>query len=1200
MPTNVQYNRNFKPQRGGISTQVVGLRGEPRGRRQANSPAQLHPNSIRSRRDNGMEELDDSQSPKRRKLTGSSQHLAGMNQESAIDVDDDNKEVLIQTVDDLPPELRRMSQLSRQSARSGVAREFGQSTEFNHVDDMGQSFKRNRKSFSQNDRDSIASAHMARTINNRIANSSRDSFHSRPPSGEKTKRPLPAAYSKLNGYPGAQNVPLHVRTSDDEDDAIDFVSPNADIPCPHGNKSAMVEVLTNGAPQRPSAQARRTNQFRNRSENVSGSFEILDQPDELADNNTEYKIKGASAAKQQSRSGAVNRTRSRNDAGPARQTNSSLTDASAAVPQHKAIAKIGWELSEISSPSVHCAKELFLRKGTFSAYSVEDNGIRLFSINSRDFRSIETSEDGNRLIVTCKSTWDQNDSDDAPFLLLAFKTNPDMGGFVKDIVDVSNHRITVIYKERSVCCPPFITKCCLTSFRPWINSIYDRTLEKMMRRGNSAKDAPEQVKLRQNQVAEQEQAPQIAQEPPKRSKFSRSIDLDVETHTTRPSTRLGRESPLRIAKSSAPQGQQEIFDLTDETVERTDEMKNTELQRPKTSGTAVQRLASFRENKLPKKPARFQSRLCFIHPGNEEKSAEVDVEMAEQDAADISTDIAILNDHDAIKADDGLRRSLRRTRSTRSFAEPESPTSTRPVEKVDLGRPWEYSISYPLGGQQPAHIEFVDLNRLNSDEMLNDSLIDFYARWLREQYPSQAARIYTFSTYFHTRLSQEGYDSVSRWTKKIDLFIYDYVLIPVNYGLHWYLAIICNLPNIKRKLAGASEDDPIEDADLDRKTQPHTAADKDPHAAVEERGVRTSKSPHAEVSSPIEEASHKPEPGSATKQGGKRKFIPPGRRIDPSEPTIIFLDPMGISRQSRLLKKYIADEGKAKRDMNIDVKEIKGMNAGGIAQQDNSTDCGLYIILYMAMFMRDPDGFVGSILRKELNEKSDWDVNSSRMRADFRNLLQDIYKEQEPELAKLIKGKKKKKPEGQQPPTVAAPPKPPGPSPPKDLQPTIQVSRSASPVKTVAPSAPIARSALPVDGRNESSDAVKLSREFFSKLKEQGNSEDKTDVTMIDAHHSNQSELKSTESRDPEDLALDQADLDEVGDEPSQSSPQTPPTENAKRRTSPATPSREIPETPPRETEDGAAARTSSPTKRKRGNSSQTEDPMEVLSQGVL
>jgi sentrin-specific protease 7 len=51
-------------------------------------------------------------------------------------------------------------------------------------------------------------------------------------------------------------------------------------------------------------------------------------------------------------------------------------------------------------------------------------------------------------------------------------------------------------------------------------------------------------------------------------------------------------------------------------------------------------------------------------------------------------------------------------------------------------------------------------------------------------------------TTFYTKLalatsSKEAHNLVARWTKRVNLFDMDYILIPINLNLHWSLCIVC-------------------------------------------------------------------------------------------------------------------------------------------------------------------------------------------------------------------------------------------------------------------------------------------------------------------------------------------------------------------------------------------------------------------------
>ncbi|KAI9722997.1 MAG: hypothetical protein M1812_001446 [Candelaria pacifica] len=141
--------------------------------------------------------------------------------------------------------------------------------------------------------------------------------------------------------------------------------------------------------------------------------------------------------------------------------------------------------------------------------------------------------------------------------------------------------------------------------------------------------------------------------------------------------------------------------------------------------------------------------------------------------------------------------------------EPEEvPQVERYSRKVGFGKPWLNPLIYPAQGPKRATVEFRDLDRLDEGQFLNDNLISFYLRFLEhhleQNNPEIAKKIYFFNTYFYASLSKPAkgqrinYELVQRWTSKVDIFTYDFVIVPINENAHWYLAIICNLPRLPR------------------------------------------------------------------------------------------------------------------------------------------------------------------------------------------------------------------------------------------------------------------------------------------------------------------------------------------------------------------------------------------------------------------
>ncbi|KAJ2693591.1 SUMO1 sentrin specific peptidase 1 [Coemansia sp. RSA 1285] len=88
-----------------------------------------------------------------------------------------------------------------------------------------------------------------------------------------------------------------------------------------------------------------------------------------------------------------------------------------------------------------------------------------------------------------------------------------------------------------------------------------------------------------------------------------------------------------------------------------------------------------------------------------------------------------------------------------------------------------------------------DIATLGDGEWLNDEVINFYMQLImsRSTNTSSGSKVpscHAFNTFFFTRLQQGGYVRVRRWTRRVDLFEKDLVIVPVHLGVHWCCAVI--------------------------------------------------------------------------------------------------------------------------------------------------------------------------------------------------------------------------------------------------------------------------------------------------------------------------------------------------------------------------------------------------------------------------
>ncbi|CAL1712532.1 unnamed protein product [Somion occarium] len=146
-------------------------------------------------------------------------------------------------------------------------------------------------------------------------------------------------------------------------------------------------------------------------------------------------------------------------------------------------------------------------------------------------------------------------------------------------------------------------------------------------------------------------------------------------------------------------------------------------------------------------------------------------------------------------------RPTRVTRARQKELEQEPETERRSADADKL------ILVYPFSGTGAVNITRGDWKRLQPGEYLNDTLIEFGLKlWLEEvrrEKPELADQIHVFSSFFYKKINvrnkEQGYQSVRKWTSKIDLFSKKYIIVPINEHLHWYLAIICNPEYILRE-----------------------------------------------------------------------------------------------------------------------------------------------------------------------------------------------------------------------------------------------------------------------------------------------------------------------------------------------------------------------------------------------------------------
>jgi sentrin-specific protease 7 len=425
------------------------------------------------------------------------------------------------------------------------------------------------------------------------------------------------------------------------------------------------------------------------------------------------------------------------------------------------------------------------------------------------------------------------------------------------------------------------------------------------------------------------------------------------------------------------------------------------------------------------------------------------------------------------------RASLRIADKPKISREPPKPRTPSP-ERWTRTHPgwdknWLRSIIYPATGKKTATVDKQDIERLDEGEFLNDNLIMFYLYWLEQHHSHLASRVYVHNTFFYASLTNTAkgnrginYEAVQRWTAKVDLPSYDYIIVPVNEHTHWYVAIICNASRllepeaksptqslegsasiIKERTAIQSEQNLISpspkpavlnvDNDVgggisqlslqetgsaagrdEQKNEENSPTDTFslnhglPAGVIEvesRNGTDISEVSPANNSRPHSSAGDLKTP--VTK--GRRKVSHPPRVYDPREPRIITFDSLGMAHSAtcRNLRDYIVREINTRTGVSVTPPKFLGMTAKNIATQNNYCDCGVFLLGYMEEFFARPDAFIEDIMQSKYDNEA-YNTDPSKLRAKIRDIvfgLQDeLRKAEEARKSKQVKVKAKKEP----------------------------------------------------------------------------------------------------------------------------------------------------------------------------------------------
>ncbi|NWI92692.1 SENP7 protease, partial [Pitta sordida] len=260
-----------------------------------------------------------------------------------------------------------------------------------------------------------------------------------------------------------------------------------------------------------------------------------------------------------------------------------------------------------------------------------------------------------------------------------------------------------------------------------------------------------------------------------------------------------------------------------------------------------------------------------------------------------------------------------------------------------------------------------DLECLEYGEFLNDVIIDFYLKYLLlEKTPKHLAdRTHIFSSFFYkclTRteknsesdikvsMAQRRHRRVRTWTRRINIFNKDYIFVPVNEESHWYIAVIC-FPWLEEAVY---EECPRQNS-LSHQSPLRSESENTRTGSVFFKGEEEIDSSRILFSKDVSEIAAA---ASVLDSAVSKISLSNSKRQICKRPCILILDSLkagSVQKTVQLLREYLEMEWEAKRKTHREFsKSTMVALCPRVPKQDNSSDCGVYLLQYVESFLQNP------------------------------------------------------------------------------------------------------------------------------------------------------------------------------------------------------------------------------------------------------
>ncbi|XP_064489099.1 sentrin-specific protease 6-like [Ornithodoros turicata] len=307
-------------------------------------------------------------------------------------------------------------------------------------------------------------------------------------------------------------------------------------------------------------------------------------------------------------------------------------------------------------------------------------------------------------------------------------------------------------------------------------------------------------------------------------------------------------------------------------------------------------------------------------------------------------------------------------------------------------------------------VHSADFMCLGEAQFLNDVIIDFYLKYLLREKVSEDVRERThiFSSFFYPRLTQRlhgkgtagtarltpaarRHRNVRTWTRHVDIFEKDYIIVPINQNAHWFLAIVC-FPGLVARTSPPQA------------MIQHTSTDDVPTSAEQSPtslGPPSTPDGKQDCGQDDGEGPLDSEPDEAAMDTDDSENPIP-KSVDCAESAyILVLDSLRSDNGSKCrimstLREYLTEEWTAKKQSQLTFRpaNMKGY-IPMTPQQGNFSDCGVYLLQYVESFLENPprDG------RPVKLELSNWFPENRvlQKRSAIQDLILQLHLQQQPD-----------------------------------------------------------------------------------------------------------------------------------------------------------------------------------------------------------